>query len=335
MELSIIVPVYNTKDYLNKCVDSLLACDCTDCEILLIDDGSTDGESGALCDRLAEANSQIIRVIHQKNKGLGGARNTGIEAAKGEFLFFVDSDDWVVAGALDRLKEAVGKNPEADIVSFGFLLEDEQGVRPFHQGSDFNTTRIFTLEERPEYMLLAPNAWCRIWRKSLFVDHHIYFPDRAWYEDIRLGTKLFPLAKKIVWIPDALYVYYQRSGSIMNSGNVERNREIIDAFDDLLEWYKQQGLFKRYEATLQRLCVEHLYLAASVRVLRINRKHPLVKTFSLHIQKHFPDYRKANYRDMPGGRKWVLFLLNTRQYWLIALLFKMRDRLRRKEGRGF
>lgn len=334
MELSIIVPVYNTKDYLNKCIDSLLACDCTDCEILLIDDGSTDGESGTLCDRLAEANPQIVRTIHQANKGLGGARNTGIQAASGDFLFFVDSDDSVVAGTLERLKEALGKNPEADIISFGFLLEDEQGVRPFDQGVDCNTTRIFTLEEWPAYMLLAPNAWCRIWRKSLFVDHHIYFPDRAWYEDIRTGIKLFPLAKKIVWLPDALYVYYQRAGSIMNSRNADRNREIIDAFDDLLAWYKQQELFEKYEATLQRLCVEHLYLAASVRVLRVDRKHPLARTFSLYVQKHFPNYRKADYRDMPRGRRWVLSLLNMRQYWLVALLFKMRGFVRRKEGGG-
>ena len=87
MVLSIVIPVYNTASYLEGCLASVLAGDCTDCEILLVDDGSTDGVSPELCDRLAEAHPDLVQVIHQENCGLGGARNTGLEAARGENIF--------------------------------------------------------------------------------------------------------------------------------------------------------------------------------------------------------------------------------------------------------
>ncbi len=104
MLFSVVIPVYNVKDYLEKCVDSVLAQDCGDYEIILVDDGSTDGVSPELCDRYALASPDRIRVIHQENQGLGGARNTGLEAARGEYLFFVDSDDRIVPHALSYLE---------------------------------------------------------------------------------------------------------------------------------------------------------------------------------------------------------------------------------------
>ena len=90
--ISIVVPVYKVRDYLPGCLDSILANDTSDCEIILVDDGSPD-DSGAICDRYAQAHPDLIRVIHQDNGGLGAARNTGVANAKGEWLFFIDSDD--------------------------------------------------------------------------------------------------------------------------------------------------------------------------------------------------------------------------------------------------
>ena len=111
MRFSLIVPVYNVADYLQKCIDSILKNDCSDCEIILVDDGSTDGLSSEICDRNASAYPHLIRTIHQQNKGLGGARNTGIQQAKGEYLFFVDSDDTIAPNALAYLSEAIEKTP--------------------------------------------------------------------------------------------------------------------------------------------------------------------------------------------------------------------------------
>ena len=121
---SVIVPVYNVEAYLEKCVQSILRQTEQDFELLLVDDGSTDS-SGQLCEELAKKDSRI-RVIHQENQGLGGARNTGIREAKGDWLLLVDSDDWIEPEILEKTLEA-GLREEADMVVFPFRSVDEEG----------------------------------------------------------------------------------------------------------------------------------------------------------------------------------------------------------------
>ena len=109
MIFSVVIPVYNVKDYLPKCIDSVLAQDFEDYEVILIDDGSTDGESGAICDRYAAAHPERIRAIHKPNGGVGEARNVGIEAAQGEYLIFIDSDDYIAPDMFRVLADAVAR----------------------------------------------------------------------------------------------------------------------------------------------------------------------------------------------------------------------------------
>ena len=122
MIFSVVIPVYNVKDYLPKCIDSVLAQDFEDYEVILIDDGSTDGESGAICDRYAAAHPERIRAIHKPNGGVGEARNVGIEAAQGEYLIFIDSDDYIAPNMFRVLADAVARFG-SDIIGFGAALE--------------------------------------------------------------------------------------------------------------------------------------------------------------------------------------------------------------------
>ncbi len=324
MLLSVIIPVYNVKDYLEKCVASVMDENVSDYEIVLVDDGSTDGESGALCDAIAEKHPELIRVIHQENMGLGGARNTGIKESKGEYLFFVDSDDTVVSGTLSVITKKI-EETQPDILAFNLYTDDGEGHREPVDSNYVQRSEAFTLEECPEYLFSLPNAWSRVWKKTLYTDNCIYYPHRAWYEDIRTTSKLFAVAESIVTIENRLYLYLQRSGSIMHSAKLERNREIIDAFEDLLEWYKKHGLFEKYKDILCRLCIDHVYLAASVRVLRADAKHPLLGDFSEYVKKEFPDYKKNPYiSGLSGAKRLVFRLLEMKQYKLLSLLFRLR-----------
>jgi glycosyltransferase involved in cell wall biosynthesis len=117
---SIIVPVYNVEDWIGRCLDSILADRCTDMELILVDDGSTD-RSGGICDRYAASHTNV-KVIHKENGGLASARNAGIEAASGEWVAFIDSDDWVDRDCFDRVRELLARleGEELDIVKFGF-----------------------------------------------------------------------------------------------------------------------------------------------------------------------------------------------------------------------
>lgn len=324
--ISVIIPVYNVADYLPRCLDSILSQDCGDVEVILVDDGSTDGQSGRICDDYAARRPEVVRTIHQANQGLGGARNTGLEAAKGEYVFFVDSDDYLAPETLDRLRAAI-EEYQSDIVTFGFVV-DKNGTLTERHLDDLPVDRAFTLTDTRKLLLAAPNAWNRVWKKRLFLESGIRFPERVWYEDIRTTMKLFALAKSVVYLPETFYRYVVREGSITRNINVDRNREILEAFEDLLGWYQQQGLFETYYPELCRLTVDHVYLAASVRVLRIDPKHPLLQEIQDFVEERFPDFRENPYvRQLPRQHKLLLRLLERKKYRTIGLMFQLKDRL--------
>lgn len=320
MRFSIIVPVYNVAEYLQACIDSILANTCTDYEIILVDDGSTDGICPAVCDENAERCPELIRVIHQENQGLGGARNTGLEVSRGEYLFFVDSDDTIAPDSLEILDQAV-RNTHADIYSFnlyscdGKEKKEQIAVSRQYEGA-------FSLGEHPDFLLSLPAAWARIWRRDLFINTGIRFPSRVWYEDIRTTTKLFAVASSIVTLPQPLYNYLSRPGSIMNSSDLERNREILLAFDDMLQWFRTHGLLQVYRKELTRLAVDHIYLAAMVRVARKNPKSYLLIEFASYMKKNFPDFEKNCYlRELPVLHKLLFRLVAGKHFHLIRFLF--------------
>lgn len=323
MRFSIVIPVYNVQDYLRGCVDSVLANDCSDCEIILVDDGCTDGVCPALCDKIAAEHPDLVRVIHQENRGLGGARNTGLEAAEGDYLFFVDSDDTISENALEILSKAIDES-HADVYAFQLYSHDGEGHKTLIKASEEIRTP-FALKDRPSFLLSLPAAWARIWKRDLFLSTGIRYPSRVWYEDIRTSTKLFAAANSIVSLPDALYWYLQRPGSIMNSGNVLRSGEILWAFDDVLGWFEQQGLRQTYEKELCRLAVDHILLAAVVRVSRVDPRADLLQQLLSYMEEHFADYGENPYlSQLPSLHKLLLMLVHRRKFGMIRLLFRLK-----------
>lgn len=319
---SVIVPVYNVEQYVEKCLRSILAQTEPDFELLVVDDGATDS-SGKLCDALAAQDSRV-RVIHQKNQGLGGARNTGIEEARGEWLLFVDSDDWIEPETLEKSLKAAEKSG-AELVMFAFRSVDENGdtVQVFREDLPKNTA--LTVSEHKEIYLTAPCAWNKLYRADLFRRTGVRYPPRVWYEDIRTTLKLFLAADKAVFLDDVCYNYLLRAGSITKNVNADRNVEILEAFDDILAYFEEQGKLSEYRDELCYLTLFHAYLTASVRVLNIDRRHGLLPKFSAYLRERFPDYRSNKYLPRLGrNKKLVLSLLEKKQYFLIALLFKLK-----------
>ena len=319
---SVIVPVYKVEEYLEKCVQSILAQTERDFELILVDDGSPD-RCGALCDSLARTDSRI-RVIHQENQGLGGARNTGIREARGDWLLLVDSDDWIEPKILEKAMEA-GLREEADLVMFAFRTVDEQGRELGVFREDMPKERGIGLQEHKEALLTAPCAWNKLYRRSFFQGTGLAYPPRVWYEDLRTTPKLMAKAGRMVFLDEVGYNYLQRQGSIMNSANLERNREILDAFDDLLPWFRKEGLFEAYRRELEYLAVFHVYLTAGVRVALADRKSPLLRELAAYVEERFPGWRQNPYLPKLGGKRRLLVsLLEKKWYWAVSLLFKLK-----------
>lgn len=330
MRFSIIVPVYNVREYLPMCMDSLLNQACQDFEIILVDDGSTDG-SGMLCDGYAAACPDQVRVIHQKNGGLGAARNTGMESSRGEYLLFVDSDDCLEEHALACLSGHIDETG-ADMYTFGFQYLRENTRIP-GEGSPLEGAAPFSLSEHPELLLQTPSACLRICRRELYLDHGFRFPGRVWYEDLRTVPKVITECKSIVVLPDRLYLYRQREGSIMHNPNLRRNLEIIEAMEDLRLYFQRQGLMDQYGEWLSCLAAENMMLA-SQRVLMSDTNASFLPDFIAYLEEKFPGYDENPLLDRLGKRKkTVLGLLKKRRYGMLRAIFRFRQWTRERKGR--
>lgn len=227
-EISIIVPVYNVEEFLCKCIDSILAQTFTDWELLLIDDGSKDS-SGNICDEYA-AKDERIRVFHKENGGVSTARNLGLDHARGKWVTFVDSDDWVDVNWLQKIIGEVAKYPDTDIIRFGYHYYSKEGryegsVRAQSTVVVDNSEDFIVYSESNRYYEMI---WNSAFRFSL-VSNIRFRKEIQWSEDYIYMYECFACAKKMLILDSALYHYRNRVDGL--SGKVHPER-IICAIGD-------------------------------------------------------------------------------------------------------
>lgn len=217
MELSVIIPVYNVEQWLQKCVESVVSQGIGSCEIILVDDGSPD-QSGSICDRLARSYDNIV-VLHKQNGGLSDARNAGLEVARGRYVTFVDSDDTLSPGLFGQLLGILREDGETDILEYSFVQTDQHGsqqpfVLPDATYHDMNSYWLDGQAYRHAY------AWNKIYRRSLFAD--VRFPLATAFEDIHTLPHLLSRCKKVRTTSVGSYCYaYNPSGITANAGAKE------------------------------------------------------------------------------------------------------------------
>ena len=245
--VSIIVPVYKSKDTLKRCVESLLAQTVEDTEMILVDDGSPDG-SGELCDKLAEEDSRI-RVIHKENGGVSSARNVGIEAAKGNYLLFADSDDYVEQDMVEKLLGGIG-NDDIAICGFHHHYQGRDIVRipevPGQSGEE-NFLALYG-----EGFLNMP--WNKLYRAELFKETGIRYPEGRIHEDEATTYRLFHEAKKLAFLDRALYGYYTENGGSITSVFSAKRLQWLTAHEERIAFFKKNGYEKLLPAAYRKLC---------------------------------------------------------------------------------
>lgn len=322
MFLSIVIPVYNTAAYLRKCLDSILVQDENDYEIILVDDGSTDGICPGICDEYKARYPHIVNLIHKENGGQGSARNVGIRLAGGDYICFLDSDDYLLQGSLSILKNALRKF-SPDVIQFGYQIE-KNGKIVDTICENLPVNQLLRMDEYPQFITMGPMVCTRIWKRTLFTEHNIWFPDRAWFEDLRTSLKLLTKAEGILNIRDVLYVYVQREGSTMHNTNTARYAEILDALRDLVTWFKDNQIFEKYYVYICRLAVFQTFVIAGPRIARQNPKDPLLKTFHAYLRDTFPGYMRVLLPDLWGLPRYyriMIILMYTHNYRVIRWLF--------------
>ena len=217
--LSIIVPVYKVEPYIHKCVDSILNQHFTDFELILVDDGSPDN-CGKICDEYA-LKDERVRVIHKENGGLSDARNAGIDAAQGEIIGFIDSDDYIESNMYEELIKCLDEN-ECDIVS-GDTYVERDGNKRFK--GRYQENHIFNGEQAICEILkvhMDNSAWNKVYKRSVIGD--IRYPKGRIYEDVATTYKFVANAKRVAYICKPYYHYIKRKGSIVASGFNSKSR---------------------------------------------------------------------------------------------------------------
>ena len=213
--VSIIVPVYNAEKTIGRCVDSILSQQYTDFELLLVDDGSTDS-SGAICDSYTLADSRV-QVIHKENTGVSDTRNIGISRARGVYLQFLDSDDWITPDATKLLVEAAGEH-NCDLVISDFYRV--VGERVSRKG-DIDEDRVLTREEYAAHMMEQPAdfyygvLWNKLYRRDIVADHHLQMdPEISWCEDFMFNLEYIRHAQRFYALQVPIYYYVKTKGSL-------------------------------------------------------------------------------------------------------------------------
>ncbi len=224
---SIIVPVYNAEAYLCEAIDSVLAQTCSDWQLILVDDGSTDS-SPEICDRYAASDSRIS-VVHIPNGGLSYARNNGLKLAKGKWVSFLDADDKLHPEFLEILSE-IARNNDCEIVG------------AWHTNNDFTTAAYTLTLWTPTEAILATlyqcshltnSAWGKLFDKKLF--DNIKFTEGLYYEDLDIFYRLYEQTSRIAYIDAKLYFYRQHSGSIIHQWNARR-LDVLKVVDNLEQY---------------------------------------------------------------------------------------------------
>lgn len=230
--VSVIVPIYNVEMYVDRCIKSIVNQTYQKLQIILIDDGSTD-KSGSIAEHWRSLDSRII-VLHQSNSGLSAARNCGLKYAKGSYILFVDSDDWIHQKMIEDMMNNISPNR---IVSCGMILAQDSIMKPIPW---FTRKEILSKEKALDYIvdneIFTSHVVRNLYPKKIF--DKIRFPNGMLYEDIRTTHKLFQSVSCVCILPEHYYYYFMRCDSISNTVSLNNRLEWFNALKDRLDELK-------------------------------------------------------------------------------------------------
>lgn len=234
---SIIVAVYNVEDYLQRCLDSIDK-QVNNYEVVIIDDGSTDN-SGVICDKWA-SKKKYVRIFHQDNQGISEARNKGVQHSGGEYIIFIDPDDWVEDDFTQTLQEMYQidrKKEIVDVLAYNFSLVSNISESNRYVKNEDTYPQCFITGENILGWLLDTKVWNYAWqyaiRRSLYLEHAIKFPKMVMYEDAATIFRLLFFSKNVICTNRVLYNYFQRDDSFSHVATLSRTVEYFNLFEQM------------------------------------------------------------------------------------------------------
>lgn len=283
-KVSVIVPVYNVEKYLIKSLDSLVNQTLKDIEIIVVNDGSTDN-SKKIIEIYKEKYQDKIKCLEKPNGGLSDARNFGIPHATGEYIAFLDSDDYVELDTYEKMYNKA-KEENADMVECDFIWEYPD-KRKIDNGIIYNGKK-----EMLTYARVV--AWNKLIKRDLLEKYKIEFPKGLRYEDVEFFYKMVPYYNKVSFVKEPLIHYIQRESSISKVQN-ERTKEIFEVLDNVINYYKNKNLYNEYKDELEYTYSRLLLCSSLFRMVKIKDKKvkkELLNATWTKLNEKFPNWKK-------------------------------------------
>ena len=318
-KISIVVPIYNTDQYLHRCIDSILNQTFKDFEVILVDDGSTDN-SGKICDEY-EIKDSRVRVIHQENQGVAEAQNTGVENSVGEFVGIVNSDDFIE----DDMYRILYENALKFSADISICKHNQVSGEAREDYKVTNNTIVFNNEEAFECLFtnkyFASHSWDKLCKRKLF--EGVRFPSGKIYEDMFTTYRLFEKADCVVYTDYIGYNYFQREDSILHSDFTDSDLDYIDSYDKIFDVARE-----KYPNSIDT--IKSAYVVANMAILSLayqsGYKDPKITSEIQqnvrHNVKHVYDKSQVPFRTKAGA---TIVSLNRDLYYM---LIKLKQRLK-------
>ena len=312
MKLSIIVPVYNVKPYLPACLDSLVNQTIDDYEIILVDDGSSDGSADIIRD-YAERYPDLISFIRVDNGGQGRARNFGIEMASGDYLGFVDSDDWIELDMYEKMYSRAAES-NADVVVCDFMEKFSDGRENYLYAATQN-----------EKLASAGSSCNKIFRRSLVED--LRFPVGLWYEDFYFSAIMLLKSRRTEFVNEALYIYRRGQESTMHNNNASKNLDIITIMDKLADYMLPRDLNEDFEFLL----INHVGIDAINRLAsQVLPDKEVIMQLCAYMKRRIPRLTASTAFKNESLKRRIICWLNCKGLtWLSQELLNMKVSARR------
>ncbi len=283
-KVSVIVPIYNVEKYLEKCINSLLSQTLEDIQIILVNDGSKDN-SGNIAKEYEQNNKDRVIYVEKENGGLSDARNYGLKYATGDFIAFLDSDDYIEKNAYEEMyNKAIEEN--ADYVECDFIWEFPNKIRVDKQYPYKNKKEMLSF--------VRVVAWNKLIKRQLIIDNNLEFPKGLRYEDVEFTYKLIPFVNKFTYVDKPFIHYVQREGSIANVQN-ERTAEIFTVLDNVIEFYKKNNIYEKYRDELEYNYARYLLCSSLKRMCKIKDKtirEKLLTESWERLNLNFPNWKE-------------------------------------------
>ena len=314
-KVSIVVPIYNVEKYIKKCLDSLVNQTLQEIQIILVNDGSTD-ESGNIAKEYASKYTNKIIYLEKENGGLSDARNFGMRYTEGEYIAFLDSDDYVENTMYEEMyNKALQEN--SDYVECDFLWEYPDKVK--------KDKRIPYSNKKEMLTNVRVVAWNKLIKREILEKNNISFPKGLRYEDIEFTYKLIPYLNKVSYVDKEFVHYVQRNNSIANVQN-ERTAEVFTIFDNIIKYYQEKNFYEEYKEELEYSYSRILLCSSLKRICKIKdsktRKKLIEETFE-KLYQQFPLWKENKILNNRSIKNMYMKSINKFTYPIYTKMFQL------------